>query len=54
MGHTDFSDVKDVAGVKVPHKFVNYFDGEKVIEAEITSFELNATIDESLFERPAS
>ena len=24
------------------------------IEAEVTSFELNATIDESLFERPAS
>jgi predicted Zn-dependent peptidase len=54
MGHTDFSDVKDVAGVKVPHKYVNYFDGEKVIDAELTSFELNATIDESLFDRPAS
>lgn len=54
MGHTEYSDVRDVNGVKVPHKFVNYFDGEKVIDGEVTSFELNVTIDESLFERPAS
>jgi hypothetical protein len=54
IGHTDYSDVKSVGGVMAPHTWVNYFDGEKVIEAELTSLEINAPVDESLFERPAS
>ena len=48
MGHTDYSDIKSVDGVNAPHGWVNYFDGEKVIDAELTSLEINPTIDESL------
>lgn len=54
IAHTDYSDIRPVAGAKVPHKFVNYFDGEVLIEGEITKVELNAKIDESVFARPAS
>jgi predicted Zn-dependent peptidase len=54
MGHTDYSDIREVSGVKTPYKWVQFFDGNQIIDGELTSIELNPTIDESLFERPAS
>lgn len=54
IGHTDYADLREVAGIKAPHTWVTYFDGEKFIEATLTKLELNPTIDESIFERPAS
>jgi hypothetical protein len=54
IAHTDYSDFRDVAGAKAPFKFVNYFDGELLIDGEVTEMKLNPDIDESVFERPAS
>lgn len=54
IGHTDYSDVRPESGIQAPHKWVSYFEGEKVIEAELTKLEVNPKIDPAVFERPAS
>lgn len=54
IGYTDYSDIRAVDGAKAPYKFMNYFDGELLIEGEVTAMKLNAKIDEAVFARPAS
>jgi zinc protease len=54
ISHTDYSDLRPVDGIQVPHAWVSYFEGEKLIEAELTKLEINPSIDSSIFERPAS
>jgi outer membrane lipoprotein-sorting protein len=48
----DFSDYRDVAGVKIPHKWtVTWTNGQGT--AELTTVQANPTIDASRFARPA-
>jgi len=54
MLHTDFSGIQKVDGVMAPFASTTYFDGEKIIGTEVTALEINPSIDESIFERPAS
>ena len=49
----DYSDYREVAGVKIPFKWtVTWLDGRSTYE--LTSVEPNAAIDASRFARPAS
>jgi outer membrane lipoprotein-sorting protein len=48
----DYSDYRDVAGVKIPHKWtVTWTNGQGT--AELTSVQANPTIDAARFARPA-
>ena len=51
---TDYSDVKEVDGVMVPHTMVTTFNGEALMDGSIESMEINPTIDDSAFQKPAS
>ena len=49
---TEFSDYRDVAGVKIPHKWtLTWTNGQST--TELTSIQANPTIDASRFARPA-
>ena len=54
IGHVDFSGVKNVDGIMVPHEQVGYFDDEKLYDLTVESIEVGPTIDMSVFEKPAS
>lgn len=54
ISHTDYSDLREIDGIKAPHAWVTWFDGEKLVEAELTGLEVNPEVDETIFERPAS
>jgi outer membrane lipoprotein-sorting protein len=48
----DYSDYKEVAGVKIPHKWVlTWTNGQAT--SELTQVQANPTIDASRFGRPA-
>ena len=49
---TDYSDYRDVAGVKMPFKWIaTWTDGQST--TELTSVQPNVTIDAAKFARPA-
>jgi len=49
----DFSDFRDVDGVKMPFKGIIRVGGEENGKFEMKSLELNPKIDESIFAKPA-
>ena len=54
IGHVEFSGLKDVDGIMVPHEQIGYFDDEKLYDLSVESIEVGPTIDMSVFEKPAS
>lgn len=51
---TNYSDVKAVSGVQVPHGMNTQFDGEPFMSGTLDAMTLNPSIDDSVFEKPAS
>lgn len=51
---TYYGEVTEVKGIMVPFEGTMLHDGEKLMDIETTSFEVNPTIDPSIFEQPAS
>jgi hypothetical protein len=48
----DYSDYRDVAGVKMPYRWVvTWLDGKETFE--LTEIQANATVDAARFNRPA-
>ncbi|MCM2314473.1 MAG: insulinase family protein [Thermoanaerobaculia bacterium] len=50
----DFSDFRDVSGIKLPFKGVIKVGGEDSGVFQVKSFELNPQIDDAVFQKPAS
>jgi hypothetical protein len=49
---TLYSDYKEVAGTKVPHKFLMTRDGEKYVEGENSDLQPVGKLDDSVFGKP--
>ncbi len=45
----DFSDFKSVGGVLLPFHIINYADDVRISETEITGYEINPVVSDSLF-----
>jgi hypothetical protein len=49
---TYISDFREIAGTKIPHKFLITRDGEKFVEAEASDLQSVGKLDDSTFGRP--
>jgi hypothetical protein len=49
---TDFSDYRELQGLKVAHKVSIRRDGQKYIEGEVTEMKLSEKLDDQLFAKP--
>lgn len=47
-----YDDYRDVSGVKIPHSVLVEADGNKMVELKIKEYQINPSVDESLFSKP--
>jgi len=47
-----YTDYREVDGVELPYATVRRLDGEEFISLQAESIEINAEVDEALFQRP--